>query len=194
MAMQAGKRRLAIFQRADGVHHQDHVEGPGQGSDEVRIFDVADRELEVRMQALGLGDHCRADIDAEPKARTQRRQDGTGRATYFKNTQTFRDQEFQIAKVFLMEKGGPLPEKFALRGGAFRMSENGGFADKPGLHLALEESKADGWASTGALQRLVQAGGLEPPTSGSTDQRSNQLSYACTRDRFVRMPDQAGGT
>src|SRR6476646_5455801 len=26
---------------------------------------------------------------------------------------------------------------------------------------------------------MVQVGGLEPPTSGSTDQRSNQLSYTC---------------
>lgn len=30
---------------------------------------------------------------------------------------------------------------------------------------------------------MVQAGGLEPPTSGSTDRRSNQLSYACKRGR-----------
>src|SRR3954463_10879946 len=28
--------------------------------------------------------------------------------------------------------------------------------------------------------KLVQLGGLEPPTSGSTDRRSNQLSYSCT--------------
>jgi hypothetical protein len=27
---------------------------------------------------------------------------------------------------------------------------------------------------------LVQSGGLEPPTSGSTIRRSNQLSYDCT--------------
>ena len=26
---------------------------------------------------------------------------------------------------------------------------------------------------------MVQLGGLEPPTSGSTDRRSNQLSYSC---------------
>jgi hypothetical protein len=28
-------------------------------------------------------------------------------------------------------------------------------------------------------RRLVQLGGLEPPTSGSTIRRSNQLSYNC---------------
>ena len=38
---------------------------------------------------------------------------------------------------------------------------------------------------------VVQLGGLEPPTSGSTDQRSNQLSYACTTG-FVRMLDPSG--
>ena len=33
---------------------------------------------------------------------------------------------------------------------------------------------------SGNRPMMVQAGGFEPPTSGSTDQRSNQLSYACT--------------
>src|SRR3954452_25072741 len=28
---------------------------------------------------------------------------------------------------------------------------------------------------------MVQLGGFEPPTSGSTDRRSNHLSYSCTR-------------
>src|SRR6185295_20358356 len=28
-------------------------------------------------------------------------------------------------------------------------------------------------------------GGLEPPTSGSTDRRSNQLSYCCTLSRWA---------
>ena len=32
-----------------------------------------------------------------------------------------------------------------------------------------------------SLEKLVQLGGLEPPTSGSTIRRSNQLSYNCTR-------------
>jgi hypothetical protein len=34
---------------------------------------------------------------------------------------------------------------------------------------------------------MVQAGGLEPPTSGSTDQRSNQLSYACNAEMRANL-------
>ena len=30
---------------------------------------------------------------------------------------------------------------------------------------------------------MVQLGGLEPPTSGSTIRRSNQLSYSCIFNR-----------
>ena len=36
--------------------------------------------------------------------------------------------------------------------------------------------------------KLVQLGGLEPPTSGSTIRRSNQLSYNCTRGAEIRGP------
>ena len=39
--------------------------------------------------------------------------------------------------------------------------------------------RAGGWPKP--LRWLVQLGGLEPPTSGSTIRRSNQLSYSCTR-------------
>src|SRR3954470_10892676 len=35
--------------------------------------------------------------------------------------------------------------------------------------------------SSGVIEWMVQLGGFEPPTSGSTDRRSNHLSYSCTR-------------
>ena len=41
----------------------------------------------------------------------------------------------------------------------------------------------DGVAAESGARHLVQLGGLEPPTSGSTDRRSNQLSYSCTSCR-----------
>src|SRR3954471_14104215 len=46
--------------------------------------------------------------------------------------------------------------------------------------------------------RVVQLGGLEPPTSGSTIRRSNQLSYSCTRlvwrSRIRNSPNRAAGS
>src|SRR6266700_5580582 len=35
------------------------------------------------------------------------------------------------------------------------------------------------WETSGNGE-MVQLGGFEPPTSGSTDRRSNHLSYSCT--------------
>jgi hypothetical protein len=39
---------------------------------------------------------------------------------------------------------------------------------------------------------LVQLGGLEPPTSCSTDRRSNQLSYNCILDRPQKREARTG--
>jgi hypothetical protein len=44
-------------------------------------------------------------------------------------------------------------------------------ANRSGLSIDAE--------TTGEFDALVQLGGLEPPTSCSTDRRSNQLSYNC---------------
>jgi hypothetical protein len=40
---------------------------------------------------------------------------------------------------------------------------------------------------------LVQLGGLEPPTSCSTDRRSNQLSYNCILGRALKKGSRTGG-
>src|SRR5258708_4040891 len=48
----------------------------------------------------------------------------------------------------------------------------------------IKRPSCDGCHAAGGLAFLhgvVQLGGLEPPTSGSTIRRSNQLSYSCTR-------------
>ena len=46
----------------------------------------------------------------------------------------------------------------------------------PGRSRDVEKSARD---HPKYLIWLVQLGGFEPPTSGSTDRRSNQLSYSC---------------
>jgi hypothetical protein len=45
----------------------------------------------------------------------------------------------------------------------------------------------------GFLSALVQLGGLEPPTSCSTDRRSNQLSYNCILGRALKKGSRTGG-
>jgi hypothetical protein len=47
--------------------------------------------------------------------------------------------------------------------------------------------------SAKSLILLVQLGGLEPPTSCSTDRRSNQLSYNCILGRPQKRGPERGG-
>ena len=47
------------------------------------------------------------------------------------------------------------------------------------LRLALESRRGE----SAERAWMVQLGGFEPPTSGSTDRRSNHLSYSCTATR-----------
>src|SRR5438445_7337459 len=47
-------------------------------------------------------------------------------------------------------------------------------------------------ANTKYLKSLVQLGGLEPPTSCSTDRRSNQLSYNCILERPRKRGPRTG--
>src|SRR5215471_6901335 len=48
-----------------------------------------------------------------------------------------------------------------------------------------------GGAAAREQMMLVQLGGLEPPTSCSTDRRSNQLSYNCILSRARKAPNEA---
>ena len=60
---------------------------------------------------------------------------------------------------------------------------------KGGFRSACRAASAPWWPATRSPRsghRVVQLGGFEPPTSGSTIRRSNQLSYNCTSSKEGR--------
>jgi hypothetical protein len=59
-------------------------------------------------------------------------------------------------------------------------SQNGESVLKHGVSLSIPLKGARAVIRASPRVLLVQLGGLEPPTSGSTIRRSNQLSYSCT--------------
>jgi hypothetical protein len=79
------------------------------------------------MQTPGMLDHFRTEIDAHAIARLEAGEHIAGPAAEFKDTQSFRDEEAQIAKVLRMEELRTLTEEVPLFGHPRGVVENGRF-------------------------------------------------------------------
>jgi hypothetical protein len=71
-------------------------------------------------------------------------------------------------------------------GGAARRRAHIGLGER---HAGAAPDEALGTVEMSRESKMVQLGGLEPPTSGATIRRSNQLSYSCTTKTAADMSD-----
>ena len=80
------------------------------------------------MQPLRLSDHDRAEIDADAMAWLEAGKHVAGAAADLQHPRALRNQELEIAKVFVMKEFRLLNEFFALRRDALGMRQNGRLA------------------------------------------------------------------
>ncbi len=73
--VQPFERGLDVFEGADGVGQQNDVERTADSSEDGRVLDVADLELEVGMVTPGFVDHRRAEVDPDATAWLQGREE-----------------------------------------------------------------------------------------------------------------------
>src|SRR5262249_35607854 len=144
--VQACEDRLAIVERAESLDHDDGVEWPGQGPQELRIFDVADEKGEIGMRLARLADHAGAEIHAHPERRLERGEHVAGTASELEHAGAFGNEEFQIEQVLMVEEGAagePLPARGRARVGA-------------AANLTLARRHAAVLITTGIRHRTVQ--------------------------------------
>src|SRR5262249_37506035 len=103
--VQACEDRLAIVERAESLDHDDGVEWPGQGPQELRIFDVADEKGEIGMRLARLADHAGAEIHAYAERRLERGEHVAGAASELEHASAFGNEKFQIEQVLMVEEG-----------------------------------------------------------------------------------------
>src|SRR5262249_26591458 len=99
------------------VDHHNDVEGPRQGSQEVRIFDVADEKREIGMRLARLFDHGGAEIRAYAERRFERGEEIAGAASELEHPRAFGNEEFEIERVLGVKEGAGM-EPFSALGGA----------------------------------------------------------------------------
>ena len=90
-----------VLEHADGVGDHDVVERSLDRGQRRRIFHVAQNEIELGMQLLGLGDGLGAEIDADAVGWLQRREQISPAAAQFQHPLSGRNQELhELAVVF----------------------------------------------------------------------------------------------
>src|SRR5436190_23323343 len=108
---------LAIVERAERIHNQDHIEWSGQLSYECAILDIADEEREMRMGPARYADHACAEIHADSIGRFQRSEQLAGPTPELEHAGALPNQEPEIKKILGMEKGGAREPFLAFRCG-----------------------------------------------------------------------------
>src|SRR5262249_25915579 len=91
-------------ERAERVDHYNDVEGPRQGSQEVRIFDVADEKREIRMRLARRIDHGGAEIYAHAERRSERGEEIACAASELEHPGAFGNEEFEVGRALVVKE------------------------------------------------------------------------------------------
>src|SRR5262245_42848221 len=102
---------------APSVDHYNDIEGPGQGSQEVRILDVTDEKREIGMRLARLFDHGGAEIDAHAERGFEGGEEIARAASELEPAGAFGNEEFEVEKVLVVKECAAL-EPFSALGRA----------------------------------------------------------------------------
>ena len=97
--------RIDILKHADGVGDHDVVERPLDRGERRRVLDVAEHEIKIGMQLIGLGDGLGAEVDADAIGRLKRHQQIAAAASQFQHALARRNQEAHELEVVLVIGG-----------------------------------------------------------------------------------------
>ena len=103
--MHQPQRAVDILEHADGVGNHDVIERPFDGGQRRRILDVAEHEIQIGIQRVGLGDDLGAEIDADAVGRLQRGEQMSAAAAQFQHPLAGRNQEPHELAIVLVIGG-----------------------------------------------------------------------------------------
>jgi len=148
--MHQPQRRIDILEHADGVGDHDVIERSFDRTERGGILDVAQHEMEVRMQLIGLRNGPRAEIDANAVSRRKRGEQIASATAEFQYPLARRDQEAHELEIVFVVGGVEFPPALQFVDIAFEV------VDKSALAL---RGQLKGASSVGRPQIHLDLGG-----------------------------------